>query len=495
MQGGYMENNYELISSDDDQYIDLDNLKQRRQLYQRIGWWLTATSMIGQSIFGMLLIDRKAMKNSNLGLRVAVDLALLITAFEGKRRLVQYFSSDNFKKIADKDFLTNVRRSTCTPDGIVNMLFTVNASLVFAGLSNVGFDGAATLLLEFDNDFSTMLAHGLKSGFVKYPVALTALISNLFSFPHLHRGAVFYLRDLVKKVRLLCSQSQTDAAEERVMKIVRLKNHLINSGAGKQSLDGSESTYVKQFFTLVSSQERSRSTMSVGDRITELNDTADLRLLTEKMLDEYDKNIDSILPLNNDPYRGFSPAERASGILLNGLGFVLTGYGFYNFKNMPSAILHQQTGLTETLGWTMFASMMCIALVTVPSAVSQAMNLYWPRSVQLPVLSPCAKKSVLIGAVFFCLIGASPNAYQAAVLDPVKEPPEYVAAAFLAPVIVELFTFVSLFTSDILFFCKRRTDNQIVMHELFDTLFDNIIDEAKRLDHGSPNAVTPTPIV
>ena len=218
-----MENNYELISSDD-QYIDLDNLKQRRQLYQRIGWGLTATSMIGQSIFGMLLIDRKAMRNSNLGLRVTVDLALLITAFEGKRRLVQYFSSDNFKKIADKDFLTNVARSTCTPDGFVNMLFTVNASLVFAGLSNVGFDRAAALLHLFDNDFSTMLAHGLKSGFVKYPVALTALISNLFSFPHLHRGAVFYLRDLVKKVRLLCSQSQTDAAEERVMKIVRLKS-------------------------------------------------------------------------------------------------------------------------------------------------------------------------------------------------------------------------------------------------------------------------------
>ena len=230
-------NDYQLVNGDSTEGVlairpglNMDQFADRQQRYVRIGWRLTAASMIGQSIFGMLLIDRQYMKDSHLTARVCVDLLMLITAFEGKRRLVQFFSQDNFKTIADDDFFKKLSRAICTPSGVINSCFTLNASFVFGGLSNLGFDGAANLLLEFDSDTTTVMAGILRSAWLQYPIASTALICNLFSFPKIHQSACSELINLPSKLNLRCVEAAQDDKNERVKKVVRLKKYLIDNG-------------------------------------------------------------------------------------------------------------------------------------------------------------------------------------------------------------------------------------------------------------------------
>ena len=68
-----------------------------------LGTVLTGLSMVGQALFGGLLTDHLIEPWAlSMPVRVAMDVIMCVTAFEGKRRVVQYFNQPGFIALAHK---------------------------------------------------------------------------------------------------------------------------------------------------------------------------------------------------------------------------------------------------------------------------------------------------------------------------------------------------------------------------------------------------------
>ena len=106
---------------------------------------------------------------------------------------MQSLNQQAFRSMAHFDSLVFLRQ-LCTFSGLLNCFFTLNASFVFAFLSNVGFIQAS----DFIKPFNSTLSECLRNPGLIYPVFFASLFANILSFPGVHSGAFNLFFDSLK---------------------------------------------------------------------------------------------------------------------------------------------------------------------------------------------------------------------------------------------------------------------------------------------------------
>lgn len=419
-----------------------ENISAREKRFENLGAVVTKLAMVGQGVFGGLLIVDLVKHTGKAYVPLAAGLGVPVTfsAYRAKELLVFFFARQQWRELGSRkkiDLLNLIRWQKVGEQtlnnkinfslGVLDLILTVNVAAIFAGLTRVSFAdkiGAADLALKIGHEPFTWLGKNLfpHIGF-QAPFILSAFIANMLSFPNVHRGAEASLRTLSKDfVDLFRDTGRADLDIEIINALSRYLIGVIN--------DDDKFKQCLQALGLLDESIAVTRTSVLG--YSQILPVSNIPVITLG---------DESLHLQPIPVR--SSIEKRTTFTIGLVASAITAFGFVNYISMPEVInstLPDSWQMNETflkvVDYTTFISLLALAVSVYTPARDLASKMLFKR--ETPSLSYTDKWHENYDkafAVVLCAISAMPNVYQAMLA---KEDYYTIAASLLAPLFLEL---------------------------------------------------------
>lgn len=453
-------------------------LTTAQKIWDKAGAIETCFAMIPQGLFGMLLVDAKFLRNvvgitaeSSLGwqvLRIGTDALIFVAAEEGKRRLIRFFNTASFQSIPSTDWekFYNPKRWTLT--GVANAVVTVNISLVFGGLAEIGLQEAGKLLLSYHNKGANIAASVIMSKAFGMPFVLSATHANFLSFPFLHWAGV--QAGIVQPTKhLFGNPARRDFVANVKVDLEAARRYLKTLWEDEQYMAREGKSFVANYERVVRSI---------------LKDKVDENGLPGKFtLEHIDlaKLVKLARSKDCDVYRDKAETELAR-FAKGGFAAVVTGYtiagmsNFYGMGDLTSEALqelfwgfplHYLYKVIQPMGMLSMA-LMCTAII--PDMIYYYMERLHGDSRSASILKPSTIALLLVVTMVITGLGGTPNAYQSS-MD--NQGLFYVIAAALGSFLLENRGFFQQYRSTKLEKCSEAENRAASLDETLIGLIDH----------------------
>lgn len=460
------------------------------------GGIITFGAMVPQGFFGGLLAAKVCREGhvGNLGGAIT-SVVVTLCAGGGKYALVRYFNTPAFKEFANFNW-RNLNPKNWSLSGVINGVFTIVASGVFAGLAKMSLDGVGNLLLEYETATTDKIAQGAFNKYVQDFFMGSAFWANCVGFPGIHHGAAALInqgahyvienpefrrdkdemcrkiegvrlqwKDAVEEVIAAKEESKQERLAELnvIWRKVLNSNNFVSAAVPDLKLPNSAKELKKIFHTLeklateipaatpytsadfIVVHETDKKTTAV-DYLThsapildESDDLFAMRNLRERFLD---LSSPDETPEAQSWCEFFTKHAISTG--LTGVGV----WGLYNFlkMTMDSSEIFHVTHEAPVLKWMDYSSMSGLAFSAIYRMASNMVDGVFRRDLPINLFSACKRFGLGALTFFVCAFGGTPNSYQSYIAN---EDLTMMIMAATASLLIECYGFHSLFTGKV----------------------------------------------
>lgn len=370
----------------------------------------TKLAMVGQGIFAALLIAKFMKKTGKLYIPLTIAFAPIIgyASYLGKFALVWYFARNTWRALANRsmaDLLNDIDPSNWRWDyspntklpklinhllGIVNVLFSINMAYVFAGLTVLSLndtDGAGHLSEDIGWEWGK--THIFSTLWLNIPLTFWACFSNLLCWSGIHHGGIFSL------------------------------NKILSDFAGVFTRLTTEDYYqihaVSHYFSNLINHENQAQFDDKLDDIVACFRKESPEMQRQAVFNYYEEQKYDLMPyLQRHPsyYQGLT--HWLSGVA----GIAICALGFINFLDMHAIINPAMPYILQKIFGVMTYSSMLLLAMTVYDPVrtfTRKMTNNFDPYIQC--YSQSKQTLLCYWTVFMCVIGGTPNLFQALLDD------------------------------------------------------------------------------
>lgn len=395
--------------------------KEFRAGRQHLEWhfdWLggitTALAMVPQGILGGLLADKIVREEftTNPIPRVIALVVVGIGAEEGKRWLVRFFNTRDFKEFSylrGKDF----NPLNWTLRGVVNGSFTVVASGVFGGLGIIAFDDIAKLFQAYNDKYADAMASVFQQNWLKAIFAGASFGANLVGFPNIHGGAISLLRDGAYYLRENPAYRKLRTKRARKIEAARQLFLQAHYDSIEQKAPYLATDCIAHIVTNATLLELDPVTIT---HLSDLGYTQATNTYSSPFLNQ----LDEIMPKPQSWPEFF--VAHIPATFFTGVGVA----GLYNFRFITKMLYNMIPSYSKfpalasyiassTLQWMDVASMSGLAASGIYLMAYDAVSSLFGRNPSLQISSAAYRRSIMLLTFLVCGVGGSPNVYQSVI--------------------------------------------------------------------------------
>lgn len=395
-----------------------------------VGHVVIGLAMTPPGLFGFLLTDYLLGKLGwSILERIIVDLLVGIAAEEGKRQVVSYVGLESFEKFVRlkwwKELLADCLKYPYKfATESLNLILSFLPASVYAYITTLAFDNIAILLRIYKKKILSDIAAVIEHKYIKAPFLIASLTANWMSFPVIHQSA---LKTIGNGIYELALEHPNLAAKRKAMtNVIESYRLALKELVTVQLKNNKDLLDIKERISIWGLEH------AIQDRnLAELRET----LITKGGLENY-------LPTELSYWEWGLKHTTGYGM------FGVASWGLTNIYYLGQKAAQFYGVATEWLqkcwGGSAYGSMVLLTIFFVYPFGKSLIDFCFNRTRRINIFSQKRQAWIYSLCILCCLLGSSPNTYQA-LLTGAGIPS--LVVAFLAQFFIEVYGFYLLTTA------------------------------------------------